>query len=174
MRYRRADVQGGCYFFTLVLADRQSALLVEHIDVLRNVMRVVRQRHPFEIVAMAVMPEHLHAVWQLPPGDADYATRWALVKSAFSRALPKLETIYASRVSKRERGIWQRRYWEHLIRDDADLERHVYYIHFNPVKHGLVPHAVDWPYSSLHRYIRSGMLPADWGCGEIEGEFGET
>ena len=173
MRYRRAQVQGGCYFFTVVLADRRSALLVEHIDVLRNALRVVRQRHPFEIVAMVVMPEHLHAVWQLPPGDADYATRWALVKSAFSRAIPNLETIHASRISKRERGIWQRRYWEHLIRDDEDLTRHLDYIHFNPVKHGLVQRAVDWPYSSLHRYIRKGILPTEWGCGEIEGEFGE-
>ena len=137
MRYRRANVQGGCYFFTVALANRQSALLVEQVDILRHAFRVVRQRHPFEIVAMVVMPEHLHAVWQMPPGDADFAMRWSLIKSAFSRAIPKHESIRASRAKKRERGIWQRRYWEHFIRDDNDLAQHVDYIHGNPVKHGL-------------------------------------
>jgi len=167
MRYRRANIQGGCYFFTVALANRQSALLVEHIDTLRKAFRQVRQRHPFEIVAMLVMPEHLHAVWQLPPDDADFALRWALIKSAFSRAIPKHEYIRPSHESKRERGIWQRRYWEHLIRDDEDLARHVDYIHYNPVKHGLVQRAADWPYSSIHRYVRLGWVKENWGDGDI-------
>jgi len=167
MRYRRANVQGGCYFFTVALANRKTALLVEHIDTLRHAFRLIRKRHPFEIVAMAVMPEHLHTVWQMPQGDADFALRWALIKSAFSRSIPKHEYIRPSHESKRERGIWQRRYWEHLIRDDEDLERHVNYIHYNPVKHGLVQRAVDWPYSSIHRYVRLAWLSEDWGAGDM-------
>ena len=175
MRYRRSHVEGGCYFFTVVLANRQTALLVEHIAVLRQALRRVRQRHPFEIVAMVVLPEHLHAIWQMPPDDTDFALRWSLLKSAFSRALPKDERISPGRERKRERGIWQRRYWEHLIRDDDDLARHVDYIHYNPVKHGLVQRPTDWPYSSIHRYVRLGWADAHWGAGEIAGtgDFGE-
>lgn len=161
MRYRRADVSGGAYFFTVALADRKDDLLVREIVRLRAAMRTVKQRHPFEIVAMVVMP--------------DYPMRWSLIKSAFSRSLPKVEHIRHSRELKRERGIWQRRYWEHLIRDESNLQAHADYIHFNPVKHGYVTRAIDWPYSTLHRYVRLGWLPADWGGGEkvIEGEFGE-
>lgn len=175
MRYRRANIQGGCYFFTVALASRQSALLVEQVDILRQSFRLVKQRHPFEIIAMVVMPEHLHAIWQLPPGDADFALRWSLIKSGFSRAIPKYEYIRPSRADKRERGLWQRRYWEHLIRDDNDLARHVDYIHYNPVKHGLVPRAIDWPHSSMHRYVRLGWLKDDWGAGSADAaaDFGE-
>jgi putative transposase len=173
MRYRRADVSGGTYFFTVALADRKDDLLVREIVRLRAAMRTVKQRHPFEIVAMVVMPDHLHALWRLPPDDADYPMRWSLIKSAFSRSLPKYEYIRPSRELKRERGIWQRRYWEHLIRDERDLQIHADYIHCNPVKHGYVSRALDWPYSSLHRYVRLGLLPADWGGKAIEGEFGE-
>ena len=115
---------------------------------------------------MVILPDHLHAIWTLPPGDADFAKRWMLIKTAFSRALPKHENINQSRKSKRERGIWQRRYWEHLIRDELDYERHVDYIHYNPVKHGYVDKAVDWPYSSIHRFIKNGIISSDWGVGE--------
>ncbi len=111
---------------------------------------------------MVVLPDHLHAIWALPPGDADYPLRWALIKSTFSRSLPKTEFIRDSRLAKRERGIWQRRYWEHQIRDEADLQAHVDYLHFNPVKHGYVRCVADWPFSSFHRYVRQGLLPADW------------
>lgn len=175
MRYRRANIQGGCYFFTVALANRKSALLVEQVDYLRQAFRIVRQRHPFEIIAMAVMPEHLHTIWQMPPGDADFALRWALIKSAFSRAIPKHEYISKSRESKRERGIWQRRYWKHMIRDDNDLEGHVDYIHYNPVKHGLVQRAIDWPHSSIHRYVRLGWLNENWGTADeaLSENFGE-
>ena len=123
MHYRRATVDGGAFFFTVNLAHRQADTLVRHADALRRVYAQVRQRHPFTTIAIAVMPEHLHALWQLPPGDADYATRWALIKAGFSRQLPPGERISASRASKGERGIWQRRYWEHQIRDEADLQR---------------------------------------------------
>ena len=175
MRYRRADVPGGTYFFTVALADRKDDLLVREIVKLRAAVRIVKQRHPFEIVAMVVMPDHLHALWRLPSDDADYPMRWSLVKSAFSHSLPKTERIRHSRELKRERGIWQRRYWEHLIRDERDLQAHADYIHYNPVKHGYVSRAIDWPYSSLHRYVRQGWVAEDWGCGEKEneGEFGE-
>ena len=102
----------------------------------------------------------------LPPGDDDFATRWMLIKRGFTRAIPAGEWVCGSRTSKRERGIWQRRYWEHLIRDKADFRVHVDYCHFNPVKHGHVSRAADWPYSSIHRYIRNRAIPVDWG-GEV-------
>ena len=166
MRYRRADIAGGTYFFTVNLADRSSRLLVSHIDVLRSAVRVVRQRHPFEIVAWVVLPEHMHAIWTLPENDADFAGRWSLIKSGFSRAVARMETenVSASRSRKRERGIWQRRFWEHLIRDEVDLQRHIDYVHINPVKHGHVTRASAWPYSSIHRYVERGWLSADWAC----------
>jgi putative transposase len=162
MRYRRSDVAGGTWFFTVNLHDRQSRLLLEHVDTLRGVVRSVRQAHPFEIVAMVVLPDHLHAIWRLPEGDADYPMRWSLIKAGFSRRLPKQGEVSPSRMLKRERGIWQRRYWEHQIRDEADLAAHIDYIHFNPVKHGHVKNAMDWPHSSLHRFVATGQLPDDW------------
>ncbi|MFZ6647839.1 REP-associated tyrosine transposase [Undibacterium sp. TJN25] len=162
MRYRRSDIPGATYFFTVSLADRKSQLLVEHVDLLRSAIRQVKQSNPFDVIAMVVMPDHLHAIWRLPEGDANFPLRWSLIKAAFSRALPKVEIVPDSRRKKRERGIWQRRYWEHQIRDDDDLEKHVAYIHFNPVKHGYVEKAADWPYSSIHREIMLGNLDAGW------------
>ncbi|MBO3276732.1 REP-associated tyrosine transposase [Pseudomonas schmalbachii] len=173
MRYRRTLTPGATYFFTVNLEDRSQHLLVEHITILRAVTRQVKATHPFEIRAMVVLPEHIHAIWTLPEGDENFPTRWSLIKSGFSRHLPRTETINRTRHNKRERGIWQRRYWEHRIRDEEDLQRHVDYIHFNPVKHGHAPRAMDWPYSSIHRYIRQGLLPADWGSNEETGSFGE-
>ncbi|MBL8527362.1 MAG: transposase [Burkholderiales bacterium] len=143
MRYRRANVAGASYFFT-VAADRRSNLLVKHVDALREALRQVKRTHPLRIDAM-VLPDHLHALWTLPSHDADFATRWMLIKAGFSRRLPATEARTPSRLAKRERGIWQRRYWEHLIRDERDFARHVDYIHFNPVKHGLVARAGEWP-----------------------------
>lgn len=162
MRYRRDDTPGGSWFFTVNLAHRDSGLLVMHIGHLRNVIRRVRQRHPFVIEAMVVLPDHLHAIWTLPEGDSDYSQRWGLIKAGFSRGLPVQEVRSASRMSKGERGIWQRRFWEHRLRDDRDFENHVAYIHHNPVKHGHVRRAQEWPYSSLHRYIRQGLVSPDW------------
>jgi len=174
MHYRRANIPNATYFFTVNLAERQQSLLVEHIDLLRFVIRTVKQRHPFHIEAMVVLPDHLHALWRLPEGNADFATRWSLIKSGFSRGLAKTERINASRAAKRERGIWQRRYWEHLIRDDEDFMRHVDYIHYNPVKHAHTGSAAEWPYSSIHAYIRNRILTADWGRGmDLNGSYGE-
>jgi len=176
MKYRRADVKGGTYFFTVNLAERSNTLLVDEIDILRATINKVKQNHPFKLDAMVVLPEHLHALFTLPQNDNDFATRWMLIKSGFSRQLPKQERVSDSRKAKGERGVWQRRYWEHLIRDDNDFARHVDYIHYNPVKHGHVKRAVDWPYSTVHYYVEQGLVAADWGCenSSEEAEFGET
>ncbi len=175
MRYRRSQAKGASFFFTVNLADRSSNVLVDYIKHFRNVMRNVRSSYPFEVVAIVVLPEHLHCVWRLPPGDNDYPVRWSLIKTGFSRGLPVTEPIRLSRVRKRERGIWQRRYWEHQIRDAEDMRRHIDYIHYNPVKHGHVNLPIEWPFSSLHRYIRLGTLSEAWGTGvkPNDGLYGE-
>lgn len=175
MRYRRADVKGGTYFFTVNLADRKRTLLVDKFKILRLVINNVKKQHPFQLDAMVVLPEHLHAILTLPVDDNDFAKRWMLIKTGFSRQLPKQERINDSRKSKGERGIWQRRYWEHVIRDELDFERHVNYIHYNPVKHGHVKRAIDWPHSTIHEYIRKGILDKNWAYEENddENEFGE-
>jgi putative transposase len=175
MRYRRSQSAGGTYFFTLNLADRSSDLLVRHIDLFRVVLAQVKQAHPFALVAMVVLPEHLHAIWRLPEDDADYPMRWSLIKAGLSRRMEKDERISASRAAKRERNIWQRRYWEHQIRDESDLARHVDYIHYNPVKHGWVKQPIDWPHSTLHGYIDRKIIAPDWGA-QVDvknGDFGE-
>jgi putative transposase len=174
-RYRRVKIKGGIFFFTVALADRSSNLLVRHIDRLRHAYEVIQQRLPFETAAICILPEHIHALWQLPEGDDDFATRWSLFKSGFSRGFAATPARSASKIAKREKGIWQRRYWEHAVRDDADFERHVNYIHYNPVKHGLVTRVGDWPFSSFHRFVAQGILPADWGgdLKDLSGNFGE-
>lgn len=173
--YRRNFIPGGSYFFTVALAERSGRLLTDNIDLLRRAVSDVKRELPFGLIAMVVLPEHLHCVWALPPGDANYPTRWKKIKSAFSRGLPQSERRSASRAAKGERGIWQRRYWEHTLRNDDDLRRHVDYIHFNPVKHGHVRYVRDWPYSTFHRYVRHGLYPADWAGGgfDMEHDFGE-
>ncbi|HEX7112265.1 MAG TPA: transposase [Mizugakiibacter sp.] len=174
-RYRRVRLPGATWFFTVNLARRDVAWLTEHIDILRDATRRVRAAHPFAIDAMVVLPEHLHAVWTLPAGDSDYALRWRLIKSAFSRAIPAGERRNASRIAKGERGIWQRRFWEHWVRDEDDLRRHIEYVHYNPVKHGHVTRAAAWPWSTFHRYVKAGRLALDWGVGPGDAavEFGE-
>jgi putative transposase len=174
-RYVRAKIEGGTFFFTVTLADRSSDLLIRNIENLRVAYGATQQRHAFQTIAICVLPDHLHAIWALPPGDANFALRWGLIKSGFSRALPVDIRRSSSKLAKREKGIWHRRYWEHAIRDDSDLARHVDYIHFNPVKHGYVSRACDWPHSSFHRYVKEGLLPVDWGgdVGELGGRFGE-
>lgn len=163
--YRRVWVPGGTFFFTVNLLERRNRrLLVEHIDYLRAAFRDTQRARPFPVIAIVVLPEHLHCLWRLPEGDADNADHWARIKSGFSRRLPKTERRSDVRIAKRERGIWQRRFWEHMIVDETDLQNHFDYIHFNPVKHGYVTRAADWPYSSLRGYIESGELAEDWAC----------
>jgi putative transposase len=161
--YRRASAPGGTFFFTVVLLDRQSGLLIQHIDTLRKAFRVVRARHAFSVDAIVVLPDHFHSLWTLPPGDADFSTRMRQIKTAFSRALPRDERRSALQKARGERGIWQRRYWEHLIRDEDDLHRHLDYLHYNPVKHGHVRQVSEWPYSSFRRFVQAGHYDQDWG-----------
>jgi putative transposase len=171
--YRRSLVPGGTYFFTVALANRHSTLLTDAIAYLRRAYALAIERSPFETIAICVLPDHIHAIWTLPDGDANFSRRWSLIKSQFSMAIPTASRS-ASKARRREKGIWQRRFWEHQIRDEADLNRHIDYIHHNPVKHGLVERVVDWPYSSFHRYVRSGVLPEDWAGIEAQtGRFGE-
>jgi putative transposase len=165
--YRLYRVKGGSYFFTVNLAERKRKLLTEHVGILRDAFRTVKQAHPFQLDAIVIFPDHLHALWTLPEGDDDFSLRWRQVKSAFSGAIEKGERVSLSRATKQERGIWQRRFGEHAIRDDNDFARHVDYIHFNPVKHGYVARVADWPYSSFHRYVRLGICPLDW-VGAVE------
>jgi putative transposase len=169
-RYRRTRFARGTYFFTVTLADRSSDLLVRQADLLRQVYSVVRKRYPFETIAICILPDHLHAIWSLPANDADFSVRWSQIKSGFSRQLPASTARSDSKIRHREKGIWQRRYWEHAIRGDEDLARHVDYIHFNPVKHGLVTRVRDWPYSSFHREVARGVLP---GLGRRCGRIGQ-
>ena len=162
--YRRIQVPGATWFFTVNLAERKgNRLLIDHIDLLRQAFTKVCQNHRFQIKAIVVLPDHLHCIWTLPPGDTDFSTRWGLIKGYFSRAIVKDERISDSRIKRGERGLWQRRFWEHLIRDEADYLAHIDYIHWNPVKHGLVRNVVDWEYSSFHRFVRRGLYPANWG-----------
>jgi putative transposase len=173
--YRRNFLPGASFFFTVNLADCRQRLLVDHIDHLRAAFREVHSRHPFTIDAIVVLPDHIHTIWTLPEGDGSYAMRWRQIKSAFSRSLPASEYLSVSRSIKGERGIWQRRYWEHTLRDDDDFARHVDYIHFNPVKHGHAPAVGAWPYSSFARMVREGVYSDDWSDSgrEDDAGFGE-
>lgn len=168
--YRRLFVPGGTYFFTVNLRDRRQNLLIDHIEELRAAWRETQGRWPFETVAAVVLPDHLHFVWRLPAEDKNFSTRIRLIKAGFTERLP---TRQKRSGRKGERDVWQRRYWEHLIRDDDDLNRHVDYVHFNPVKHGYVPNLDDWPYSTWVRWKEEydrpvrpppeGWLPAHLG-----------
>lgn len=169
MQYRLIKTPGGTYFFTLVTFNRQKILcLPDNIRLLRQSFQYVNANHPVKIEAIAILPDHLHCLWRLPSTDADNSTRWRLIKSYFSHRCNALEVekISASRINKQERAIWQRRFWEHLIRDEIDFQRHVDYIHYNPVKHGLVKAPIDWEFSSFRRFVQAGMYPNEWGAAE--------
>jgi len=163
--YRRLRVPGGTYFFTVNLLERKQDLLVRHIDELREAVRATKRERPFHIDAWVVLPDHMHTVWTLPQGDDDFSNRWKSIKIRFVQKLPRTERRSRVRIAKGERGIWQRRFWEHMIRDENDYMRHVDYVHWNPMKHGLVQKVADWPYSSFHRYVRDGIYPDDWAGG---------
>jgi putative transposase len=160
--YRRNRVPGGSFFFTVNLQDRRSDLLVAGIDALRDAVRATRAKHPFHIDAWAVLPDHLHCLWTLPPGDSGFPLRWQMIKALFSRSVPHPADRRASLVRRREAGIWQRRYRERTIRDDADYSAHMDYLHFNPVKHDLAAHPADWPFSSFAGCVARGLYPSDW------------
>lgn len=170
--YRRLRIPGGTYFFTVALEDRRSDLLVRRIHHLRSAWAATLLEAPFRGDTVVVLPDHLHAIWTLPPGDADFSDRWRRIKGRFAQALPPDARRSPSKRSKGEKGVWQRRFWEHAIRDEADLERCRKYCWFNPVKHGVARRPVDWPHSSIHRDIRRGLAEPEW-AGAIEA-FGET
>ena len=154
MEYRRFYQPGARYFFTVVTANRKP-LLIDNIARLRAAFKMCMTRYPFEIEAIVVLPDHLHTIWRLPEGDADFSTRWMVIKRQFSSGLPQA-TVSQSKLKKREKGIWQRRFWEHCIRNEDDWRRHVDYIHFNPVKHGYVSVPNDWLYSSFQQAVEKG------------------
>jgi len=154
MQYRRFYQSGARYFFTVV-TEKRKTLLIENIERLRAAFRLCLSRYPFEIEAIVVLPDHLHAVWRLPEGDANFSKRWMVIKRKFSAGLPS-RVVSDSKTNKREKGVWQRRFWEHCIRDENDWRQHVDYIHFNPVKHGYVSAPQDWLYSSFNQAVRKG------------------
>ncbi|VFQ46729.1 REP-associated tyrosine transposase [Desulfoluna butyratoxydans] len=158
MRYRRVYQPGARYFFTVVTENR-CPLLIEHIDRLRESFRLCVNRHPFEIEAIVVLPDHVHTLWRLPDGDINFSMRWMVIKRHFSTGLPR-GVIGSSKAKKREKGIWQRRFWEHMIRDEEDWRRHVDYIHYNPVKHGYASKPEDWEYGSYQQAVRKGWYEA--------------
>ena len=154
--YHRMWVPGGTYFFTINLLQRnKNNLLVRHIRLLRECVEKEKVRRPFKVIAWVILPEHMHWLWKLPENDCDFATRWRRIKTDFCLGIPKTECLSKVRVERSERGVWQRRYWEHLIRDEQDLLAHIEYIHRNPVKHGYVENTSDWPHSSFHHYDKS-------------------
>jgi putative transposase len=169
MKYRRVRASGGTFFFTVVTHNRRKFLcLPENISLLRQSFRHVIANHPFKIEAIVVLPDHLHCLWTLPSDDEDYSTRWRLIKSYFSRNcdLAYQAPVSTSRKRQQEKAVWQRRFWEHQIRDSDDFIRHVEYIHYNPVRHGLAHAPIDWKFSTFRWYVRIGEYPADWGVGE--------
>ena len=159
MQYRRLYKSGACYFFTVVTENR-APILIDNIDRLRSAFRLCLSRYPFEIEAIVVLPDHLHTLWRLPDGDSDFSKRWMVIKRKFSSGLATAD-ISSSKLKKREKGIWQRRFWEHCIRDEDDWRNHVNYIYFNPVKHGYVDEPQEWLYSSYHKAVRKGWHDAD-------------
>jgi len=166
-------VPGGTYFFTVATFQRRPIFREANaVALFLAALEKVRVRHPFEIVSWVVLPDHLHMIWTLPEGESDFSTRWNLVKGNFSRfyrAVAPIDPPIIGRPERRERAIWQRRYWEHLIRDDRDLAAHTGYIHFNPVKHGHASAPRDWPHSSFHAFVARGDLEASWGSGDMPG-----
>jgi len=172
--YIRNRVKGGCYFFTVNLLERfNNRLLVDKIDLLRESVRQVKFNHPFHIDGWVVLPEHMHCIITLPPGDDGFSKRIRLIKTHFSKNLPSTERRSIVRQERGERGIWQRRFWEHSIRDEADYIAHMDYLHFNPVKHGHVSRVKDWPYSTFHHLVKSEIYPENWGGNQLELEVGE-
>lgn len=160
MRYRRDLTPGGTWFFTLVTYQRCPIFTNETaVQYLRDAFRKVQKKRPFRIDVAVILPDHLHFIWTLPPGDADFPTRWRLIKAHFTKH---------NRSPLSTQPIWQQRYWEHRIRDENDFQHHIDYIHYNPVRHGYVSRPIRWENSSFHRYVEQGILPEDWGCGVVE------
>ena len=179
--FRRSITPGATYFFTVNTYGRQRVLTEESCyRALQSAMHDVKSKHPFITNAFVVLPDHLHCIWTLPPGDADYSRRWNIIKRLVSQATSAAlqKPLSASRRARGELGLWQRRFWEHQIRDDLDFEMHVNYLHWNPVKHGHAARVADWPYSSFARFVARGVYPRDWAgvtrADEYKRGFGEV
>lgn len=172
-KYIRSYTEGATYFFTLVSYNRRKIFCEEDfLTAFKNSIRQIQQQHPFDIIAWVQLPDHLHCIWKMPTSDANYSMRWSQIKRLTTQACPqyhlsKKELDY-SKFKRNERGIWQRRFFEHQIKDEADFIKHMDYLHYNPVKHGLVEIVSAWSYSSFHRYVKAGNYSADWGGVSIE------
>ena len=169
MQYRRAFIPGGTYFFTVVTARRQKLFdNEESIAVLHQAFQHVNNTRPFTIDAMVILPDHLHCIWTLPSSDPDYPTRWRLIKTRVSKHSTWHLNLRRARKhpGRPDPGVWQVRYWEHVVRNETDYRQHVDYIHYNPVKHGYVRRPWDWPHSSFRQYVQRGLYPQDWGWTE--------
>jgi putative transposase len=166
MEYRRVYIKGGTYFFTLVTYHRIPFISTKKsIEVLNDAILYTNDRMPFEIVASVILPDHMHFIRTLADESCDYSTRWRFIKSYFTRHWCKNQNSSesASRIKKGERDVWQRRFWEHFIRNDFDLTRHIEHIHYNPVKHGYITSPFDWQYSSFRKYVQDRLYPQHWG-----------
>lgn len=175
--YRRTNITGTTYFFTVVTFRRQAFLCDKPVrNALRNAVLETRAVHPFTVDGWVLLPDHLHCIWTLPPGDAAFGKRWAMIKRAVTKAcgasLVREEWMNNSMRRRNESTSWQRRFWEHAIRDEADFAKHMDYVHYNPVKHGLVQQVKDWPFSTFHRYVKAGFYPENWG-GIVQATRGE-
>lgn len=167
-RYRRAHAAGACHFFTVVTYRRRAILCDDEVRrALREAVLLARKQRPFSIDSWVLLPDHLHCIWTLPSGDVDYSSRWSIIKRKASILCSEnykhTEWLTPSRQKHRESTLWQRRFWEHRIRDETDFMRHADYIHYNPVKHGWCNQVSEWPYSTFHRYVARGVYPEDWG-----------
>lgn len=178
--YRRANTAGATYFFTVVTYHRRAFLCDEDVrDALKQAIHKVREKHPFTIEAWVLLPDHIHTIWTLPPNDANFALRWQLIKRYVTQScgarLHNPQWMNASKTKHRESTLWQRRYWEHQIRDDLDYAKHMDYLNYNPVKHQLVKQVKDWPYSTFHRYVKQGVYGENWAIEDLSkaGEFGD-
>lgn len=174
--FRRYRVEGATYFFTVVTDGREPLLCTEAArSLLRGLLTDCRERWPYKMHAIVLLPDHLHTLWTLPENDADYSRRWGWIKKEFTKgwlaAGNPERPVSPGRVNKRQRGVLQPRFWEHMIRDEGDFERHADYIHYNPVKHGYVQSPCDWEWSTFHQFVGSGDYPSDWGCGDVELKF---
>ena len=169
--YHRFRVEGGTYFFTVVTYHRRPILTTETArNILHTAWMDTQQRFPFDTIAVCLLPDHIHCIWKLPEDDSNYSTRWNMIKGLFSKQYIKvagrLDELNPLQIKRREAAIWQRRFWEHTILDDDDLDAHIDYIHYNPVKHEYVDKAVDWKWSSFHRFVNEGVYDVDWIGGD--------
>ena len=171
--YRRWRVEGGMFFFTVVTHSRAPLFSDPAARaLLGDKFRACQEQWPFEVSAIVLLPDHLHAIWSLPLGDSNYPARWAWIKKEFTKSWLDLRgkslPVSPAREAENRRGVWQPRFWEHTIEDEDDFENHFDYIHYNPVKHGYVQCPRDWRWSSFHRWVKAGIYPADWACGNYD------